>query len=127
MNMNRMLTIVLTWIGAAVLVAGTHALLDAKSIASAAAVVIAAITLASFVYMRLCAPDTDGVHALGVGIAWLSLSIVTEIVVTRAQGHGWYALLGTPAHPVLRNLFPFAWIFIPALFARNSDAEATAR
>ena len=125
--MNRTLAILLTWLGAAVLVAATHTWLDGRSVASSAALVIGSITLMAFVYMRVCMRNADASHALGVGIAWLALSIVAEIVLTRMQGHGWYSLLGSPMHPVLRNLFPFAWIFIPVLFARSSDAEAPAR
>ena len=125
--MNRALNILLTWIGAAALVAAVHAWLDPRSAATAVVAVTGSIALMAFVYMRLCARDADASHALGVGIAWLALSILTEIVVTRAQGHPWYGLLGSPAHPLLRNLFPFAWIFLPALFARTSSTEAPAR
>jgi len=38
-------------------------------------------------------------------------------------GRGWYAVLGSPARPLLRNIFFFVWIFSPALFARREDVD----
>jgi hypothetical protein len=60
-------------------------------------------------------------HALGVGIAWLVLSIATEIALTTRVGHGWFTLLGSPDRPLLRNVLLFVWIFAPALFARRES------
>jgi len=60
-------------------------------------------------------------HALGVGIAWLVLSMVVEMVVATCLGHGCSSLLGSPARPLLRNVFLFAWIFAPAVFARGDE------
>ena len=60
---------------------------------------------------------------MGVGIAWLILAIVAEIAISSRLGHGWYALIGTPDHPLLRNLFLFVWVFAPALFARREAEE----
>ena len=54
----------------------------------------------------------------------LILTVMTEIVVTTRIGHGWYALLGTPQWPLLRNIFLFVWIFAPALFARGEREES---
>ena len=122
--MNRWITIVLTWLTAAIVVATAHTRLDPLSAQGAAAVVIAVIALTAFVYMRMLARDASASHALAVGIAWLALSIVTEMAATRLLGHGWFALLGAPAHPLLRNVFPFVWIFTPVLFARHVEAAA---
>jgi hypothetical protein len=47
--------------------------------------------------------------------------IVTEIAGTMRLGHGWYAVLGSPERPLLRNIFFFVWIFAPAIFARRED------
>ena len=122
--MTRWITIVLTWIAAAILVATAHARLDAVSAGGSAAAVAAVIVLAAFLYMRLFARDASTSHALAVGIAWLALSVAAEMIATRTLGHGWFALLGTPARPVLRNFFLFVWIFSPVLFARSAEAAA---
>jgi hypothetical protein len=84
-----------------------------------AAAVIGSILVMAYVYMRLWTRRADMSHALAVGIAWLALAIVAEVVVTSRLGHGWFALLGSPAHPLLRSVFLFAWVFAPALFARE--------
>ena len=81
---------------------------------------IGAMIVAAFGYMRVAARDCDVSHALGVGIAWLVLSIAAEIALTSRTGHGWFLLLGAPAHPLLRNIDLFAWIYAPALFARHA-------
>ncbi|MGZ5473648.1 MAG: hypothetical protein ACXW28_03160 [Thermoanaerobaculia bacterium] len=112
------LLIALTWIGAAVLVATAHTRVDRLSAAGGAVAVVASICAMAYVYMRLFARQADGSHALGVGVAWLALAIVTEMVVATQVGHGWYALLGSPEHPLLRSCFLFVWIFAPALFTR---------
>ena len=82
------------------------------------AAAIGATILAAFCYTRVRACDTS--HALGAGIAWLVLSIAAEIALTSRTGHGWFFLLGAPAHPLLRTLDLFAWIYAPALFARHT-------
>jgi hypothetical protein len=84
---------------------------------------IAAILLAAYGYTRFCARQAGISHALGVGIAWLALSIISEIVLAAQLDRGWYAVLGSPARPLLRNLFFFVWIFGPALFARREDGD----
>ena len=111
--------IVLFWIAAAVLVATCHAELDALSSSGAAVATIGVITVAAYAYTRLCAHQAGTSHALGVGIVWLVLAIVTEITISSRLGRGWYSLIGTPAHPLLRNLILFVWVFAPALFARR--------
>lgn len=120
--MTRSITILLTWTVAAIFVATAHARLDPLSPPGAAAAVIVAIVGAAFVYMRVLTRGSNTSHALGVGIAWLTLSIVAEIIATRVLGHGWFSLLGSPSHPLLRNFFPFVWIFTPVLFARHAEA-----
>ncbi|HWS71321.1 MAG TPA: hypothetical protein VN605_04375 [Thermoanaerobaculia bacterium] len=101
------------WIVAAVLV-----------MAAGGLAAIAAIVVIAGAYMRFAARDRGTSHALGVGIAWLVLSITAEMTITSRLGHGWFSLLGPPAHPLLRNLSLFAWIFAPALFARRDEEQA---
>jgi hypothetical protein len=116
---QRALLAFLFWIAAAVLVAACHLELDAQSAATCAVATIAAIVLVAFAYMHFCARCAGVDHALGVGIAWLVLAIVAEIAIGGRLGHGWYELLGTPAHPLLRNVSLFVWVFAPALAARR--------
>lgn len=113
----------LTWMGAAALVAAAHLGLDRFSMEGSSVVVITAITGMACVYMRLCADHAGVSHALAVGIIWLVLAIVMEIAVTTQLGHGWYALLGSPERPLLRNVFLFVWIFAPVAFARGVDRD----
>lgn len=105
------------WIAAALLVVAVHVELEPRSIILAAAATLASIVLCAGAYMRLAARDAGTTHALGAGIAWLVLSIMAELLVGTRLGHGWFALLGSPSHPLLRNAYLFAWIFAPALFA----------
>lgn len=83
------------------------------------ALTIGAIVACAYLYTRLCARNGGLSHALNVGMVWLVLAIVTEIAVTERSGRGWFALIGSPAHPLLRNVMLFVWIFAPALFARR--------
>jgi hypothetical protein len=87
-----------------------------------AAVVVIVVTAG--VYMRFAARNRGTTHALAVGIAWLVLSIVAEMTMTRGLGHAWFSLLGPPDHPLLRNLSLFGWIFAPVLFARRDEEGA---
>jgi hypothetical protein len=100
------------WLAAAVIVA-------AMNLASATGVVaaVAAIIAAAYGYTRFCARNGGIDRALGVGIAWLVMAIAVELSI----GRGWYGLLGSPARPLLRNVFLFVWIFAPACFARRAD------
>ena len=108
----------LFWLAAAVLVATCHVELDARSESGSAVAVIASIVLVAYAYARLCARCSGIDHALGVGIAWLLFAIVAEITITSRTGQGWYALIGTPDRPLLRNIVLFVWVFAPALFAQ---------
>ena len=111
------LTALAFWIAAAIGVVAAHVELEPRSAILGAAATLAAIVLSAGAYMRLGARHAGTTHALGAGIAWLVLSIVAELLVATRLGHGWFALLGSPAHPLLRNVYLFAWIFAPALFA----------
>lgn len=115
--------VVLFWLAAAILVATSHVELDALSTSGGAVATIGAIVLAAYAYTRLCARHAGVSHALGVGIAWLVLAIGCEIVVSNRIGRGWYALIGSPGRPLLRNLFLFVWVFAPALFAQRESEE----
>ena len=117
------LLVFLLWIAAAVLVATCHIELDARSGSAGAAAAIASIVVVAYAYTRLCARGAGIDHALGVGIAWLLLAIVVEITITSRIGHGRYSLIGTPDHPLLRNIFLFVWVFAPAAFAQRQAEE----
>ena len=109
------------WLLAAAGVAGVQIGLAPLWSSGAAATSIVVIVLSAYGYTRCCARWAGMSHALGVGIAWLMLGIVTEIAMTARLGRAWYAVLGSPARPLLRNVLLFVWIFSPALFARGED------
>ena len=111
------MAVLLFWLAAAVLVGAAHILLDPLSVSAGTVATLAALLGAAYGYMRFGARNRGVSQALGAGIVWLTLAIVTELLVTMRAGHGWYALLGDPARPLLRNIFLFAWVFAPALFA----------
>jgi len=113
--------VLLFWLIAAVLVVAAHVEIDSRSPAAAAAVSIAALAATAYGYTRLAARNAGVTHALGVGIAWLVLSIGVEIALATRLGHGWFSLLGSPAHPLLRNVYLFVWIFAPAFFAEREE------
>lgn len=113
--------VVASWTTASLLVLLCHRLFDSTSAAGCAIGCIASILAAAFVYMRI-ASNRGVAHALGVGIAWLILTILGEIVVTTSTHHGWFQLLGQPAHPLVRNVLMFVWIFAPAVFAKGADS-----
>jgi hypothetical protein len=109
--------VLLFWTIAAALVAACHFGIETRWPAAGAAGAIVSVAAAAYAYMRLHARDRGTSHALGVGVAWLGLAIVAEVTISMRLGHGWYALLGSPAHPLLRNAFLFVWVFAPAAFA----------
>jgi hypothetical protein len=123
MAFPRGIVVALFWMTAAVLVVAAHVELDPLSPLGGAAATIAAIVAAAYSYTRVVARDGGLTHALGVGIAWLVLSIVAEVTMTTRLGHGWFTLIGSPDRPLLRNVFLFVWIFAPALFARGGRIE----
>jgi len=114
--------VLLFWLVAAALVAAAHEL-DPWSPLTGAAVTIGAVFAVAYCYIRFCAPNAGISHALGVGTTWLVLAIAGELAISAWLGHGWYALLGTPDRPLLRNVFLFVWIFAPAFFARGEVEE----
>ena len=109
------------WIAGVAAVIGAHAGLDPRSRMAGAAAALAAIVAIAYGYMRLAAPDRSVTHALSVGTSWLVLSMAAEITMASRLGHGWFTLIGSPDHPLLRNVYLFVWIFAPALFARGLD------
>ena len=119
--------VTLFWLLAAVAVGAVHAEIDPLSASGGAVASIAVIVIAAWCYTRFCARCAGISHALGAGIAWLSFGIVAEIAITARLGHGWYAILGTPDRPLLRNIFLFVWIFAPALFARRAGLKKPLR
>ncbi len=106
------------WIVAAAAVAAAHLFLDTRSPGVAAIAAMTAIAVVAFAYMRLAASDVTVDHALAVGISWLVLAVLTEVAVGSWLRHGWFALLGSLQHPLLRNVLLFVWVFAPAIFAR---------
>jgi len=118
---TTILRIGLFWLAGAVLAATARIELDAISQIGAAAVAMAAIFSMAWAYTHFSAHHRGLSHALDAGIVWLLLAIVAEIVITSRIGHGWYALLGSPQRPLLRNLFFFVWMFAPAAFARRQE------
>jgi hypothetical protein len=112
--------VLLFWLIAAVLVVAAHAI-EPRSEAACAIATIVVLFATAYAYMRCFAGHCGVTHALGVGIAWLVLSIAVEIALATRLGHGWFSLLGSPAHPLLRNLILFVWIFAPAFFARGKE------
>lgn len=115
--------VVLFWMFASALVIATHLGIEPRSAKAATVATIASLVVTAYAYSQSVARQAGITHALGVGIAWLTLSIVTEIALATQTGHGWFTLLGAPDRPLLRNILLFVWIFAPALFARR-DAES---
>jgi hypothetical protein len=114
--------VTLFWLIAAAAVVTAHAQLDPLSPSGGAVATIAAIVTCAYGYTRFGARKVSISHALGVGIAWLVLGIVAEIVMTTRLGHTWFSILGSPERPLLRNIILFVWIFAPAVFARRDDS-----
>jgi len=113
--------VMLFWSIAAALDLATQIEIVPRSPIGGAVTTIAALVITAFAYMRLVARGGDVTHALGVGIAWLSLSITAELALAAHLGHGWFSLLGSPAQPLFRNVILFIWIFAPAVFARRAS------
>jgi hypothetical protein len=115
--------VVAVWTAAAAAVTAAQTKLHVVSPAGATIATIAAIVLAAWCYTRFCARPAGISHALGVGITWLALGIVTELLMATRAGHGWYGVLGSPNRPLLRNLIFFVWIFSPAVFAHRDNQD----
>ncbi len=112
-----------SWLVAAALVGATHVFIEPLSASGSTVLTIAILLGTSYAYTRVRGRDGGSTHGLGVGIAWLSLSIAVEIIVSTWLGHGWFTLLGSPAHPVARQIVLFTWIFAPAVFSRRTPEE----
>ena len=108
----------LYWVVAAALVLGADRTLAEP--AARVTVKAAVILVMAFAYMRLTAREPTLDHALFVGVTWLVLSIVAELLLSRHFGRSWFDLLGSP-DSALRNILMFAWIGAPALFARYHE------
>ena len=115
--------VVLFWGIAAVVVAAAHPTIDRISPWDGAAVEIGVLIGVAFCYMRFAAHEATVDHALLVGILWLLLTILAELSIASYVHHPWFALLGSPERPELRNVFLFVWIFAPALFARREAID----
>lgn len=121
--MNRF-AVLLFWLLAAALVGSTQIWLVPRSLAAGATATIGGILATAYGYTRWCAPSAGASHALGVGIAWLFLTVVTEVVMEVRLGHSWHALLGSTGHPLLRNIFLLLWVFAPLVFAHGQGERA---
>ena len=112
--------IVLFWALAATLVVLVHREIEPVSPLAGMAVKACVLLLTSLAYVRLVAPESTVHHALLVGLVWLVLAIAAEVILTAISGHNWFALIGSPVRPLLRDVLLVSWIASPALFARRS-------
>jgi len=109
--------VLLFWMIAALLIVGTHRIVDPISSNAGVVLKLGAIVASGFAYMRLTARKATVDHALFVGLAWLLLDIISEIVASQAVGSGWFVLIGAPTSHV-RDLMLFTWVVSPAIYAR---------
>ena len=121
--LSAALLVFVFWIIGSLLVIAAHIELEPISPAACAVASIAALIANAWAYSRFSGRDAGVSHALGVGIAWLMLSISTEIALASSSGQPWFTLLGSPNQPLFRNLLLFIWIFAPVFFARR-EAQA---
>ncbi|MGA7616136.1 MAG: hypothetical protein WBX15_13250 [Thermoanaerobaculia bacterium] len=110
------------WLPAAILVVGAHAALDAQSAAGSETAALAGLGVIAYGYTRLVARESGVAHGIGVGIAWLLLSIVAELAL-RKTAQGAVDLLGSPSRPFLRDICVLGWIFAPSLFVRRRSED----
>lgn len=111
------------WLAGSILVTGAARAIEPLSRRAGAVAAVAAIVLTAFAYTRRVASEAGVSHALGVGIAWLVLSLAAEMAFAAWGIEPWLALLGSPQRPLLRHALLFAWVFAPALFARRDARE----
>jgi len=111
----------LMWGAAAILAASVQTLVGPWSVGAGAVLTAAAVAVAAWGYGKLRGNRMTFSHALGLGVVWFVLAILTEMIVTTQLGHGWYGLLGSPEHPFVRNVLFLAWIFTPVVFAREEE------
>ena len=103
------LSVVAFWIIAALLVSTTGSLVLKTGV----------IVLAALAYMRIAGREATIEHALLVGMAWTSMSIVAEIIVATTSHRSWSGLLGAADHAAFRNVLLVTWLAAPAVFARR--------
>lgn len=118
MDMKCALCIVVAWIVAAALVLASNYWLEPVSPPLDGIVKVAVLLIVGFGYMRIM-HETTLEHALLVGSAWLALAVIVEVVEASTTGRGWFDLLGSPAHPVIRTVLLIAWVAAPTLFVRT--------
>jgi hypothetical protein len=107
------------WSLAAFIVMAASLRLDRISATGSVLAKVAVILLVAFAYMRLGVRHAAFEHALFAGIVWASLSLIAEMVMAIKVQHPWGALIGSPAHDILRDVLLLAWIAAPAVFARR--------
>ena len=78
----------------------------------------AVICIASGIAARRLAPDGDVDKTIAIGLLWLALSIVAEVIVAGATGRPFALLLGSTGHPLVRGLTLLLWVATPSLFVR---------
>lgn len=83
---------------------------------------VAVIVAMAYAYMRFVVRDATMATAVIAGVAWATLSVIVEAAVGSHLHHGWYELLGSPDHALLRDVVLLAWIATPSLFARRGAA-----
>jgi hypothetical protein len=115
---GRVTLAILIWAGTAAAVLLLHRTLGPISPELMTAAKSCAIAVGGFLYARL-SRDCSIDHALLVGVGWLLLGIATEVAVSSSTGHSWFALLGSPARPYLRDVLLFFWVAAPLCFARR--------
>jgi hypothetical protein len=112
--------VVASWLAAALFVYAGHTAHFRPHRAIGELFAIAGVFLIAYIYSRLT-PHLGVSHGLAVGIAWLALSLAVEIAVGTQSHRGWFALIGAPDRPVMRNVMLFVWAFAPAVFARGDE------
>lgn len=116
--MKCAICIVVSWVVAAALVLAANTWLEPFSPAVDGAVKVGALVVVGFGYMRFMRESTLE-HALLVGSAWLALAVGVEVFEASTTGQGWFDLIGSPAHPVIRTVLLIAWVLAPAIFVRT--------
>jgi hypothetical protein len=122
--MKRAVCIVVSWMLAAALALASNYFLEPISPVLDGVVKVGVLVLAGFGYMRVMRESTLE-HALFVGSVWLTMAVVVEVFEASTTGHGWFDLLGSPAHPVIRTVLLIAWVGAPALFVKTRSWEST--
>ncbi|HKS24776.1 MAG TPA: hypothetical protein VJZ76_18415 [Thermoanaerobaculia bacterium] len=123
--MKCAICIFLFWAIAAALLLAANYGIEPRSPSLDGVVKVGVLVLVGFGYMRIMRESTLD-HALLVGSAWLALAVVVEVFEASTTGRGWFDLIGSPSHPVIRTVMLIAWVGAPALFARSRSWESSA-